>query len=63
MVWRYAGPIIKDNSWNRYDANLENNLPFLIGERGKGLYFEVRNLTGSALTAGRYRISVLAYEI
>ena len=63
LAWKYAGPILKANSWNRYDGNSVNNLPFLLGARGKGLYFEVRNLTGSALVAGHYRVSLLAYEI
>jgi len=51
------------NSWNRYDGNFINSLPLLLGERGKGLFFSVHNLTGSAMTAGRLRVSVLAYEI
>ena len=62
-VWKYKGAILDANSWNRYDGNNINSLPFLLGERGKGLFFSVHNLTGNAVTAGRLRVSVLAYEI
>lgn len=64
LIWRYSGPILTSQPWNRYDGNAIDKLPFAIGARGKGLYFEVRNFSASdPLNAGRLRISALVYEI
>ena len=62
-VWHYVGPVLDASSWNRYDGAASTILPFLLGERGKGLYFEVKNSTGAQLNAGRLRVTCLAYEI
>lgn len=63
LVWRFKGGILNLFPWARYDGNNFTVLPYLLGEVGKGLYFEVRNLTGAALSAGRLRVTCLAFEL
>ena len=41
-VWKYKGAILDGSSWNRYDGNNLNSLPFLLGDEQTFGFFAER---------------------